>query len=205
DEHICVLDENYIIISTNRGWQRFAKQNGHPQDDFMGVNYLSICEAAGGRSDQEAARFSKGIQAVMRKEIDEFSLEYPCDSPTEKRWFMAKVIPFPGEGATRLVVAHTDISVQKQSEDALRQSEERHRLISGLISDYAYAGVGFPDGTTRTDWISGAFEQITGYTVDEIKSLPLGFASLLFAEDLDKLASQKHILLEGKSLSIEYR
>jgi PAS domain S-box-containing protein len=205
DEHICVLDENYIIISTNLGWRRYAEQNGHPHDDFTGTNYLAICESARGADAQDAARFSEGLQAVMRNEIDEFSMEYPCDSPAENHWFMTKVIPFPGEGARRLVVSHTDISAQKKSEAALRQSEERHRLISGLISDYAYGGVGFPDGTARTDWISGAFEQITGYTVDEIKNQPLGFASLLLPEDIKKVISQQHIFFEGKPLSIEYR
>ena len=204
-EQICVLDENYRIISTNQGWRHFAEQNNYIKNDFFGMNYLSVCNTASGESAEEAGQFAEGLEAVMKGDLAEFSLEYPCDSPTEKRWFMARIVPFPGDGARRLVVSHTNITSLKLYEEALQSSEERHRLISGMISDYVYSGVVFPNGTSRTEWIDGAFEQITNYTLEEIKTLPLGFASLLLPEDIEKVTSQQHFLFEDQSLDIEYR
>lgn len=172
--------------------------NDHPQDDFTGVNYLSVCRSAGGKESSDAGKFGDGLVAVMNGKIAEFSMEYPCNSPTEKRWFMARIIPFPGEGLRRPVVSHTNITQLKASEEALRLSEGRHRLISGLISDYVYSGVAFSNGSSRTEWISGAFEKITGYTVDEITSQPNGFGALLLPEDLEEVVNHQQAFLRQR-------
>ncbi len=59
--------------------------------------------------------------------------------------------------------------------------------------------------TTKTEWVSGAFEQITGYTLEEINQLPAGFATLVLPEDMEKLMSQLPVLFEKGSLKMEYR
>ncbi len=69
----------------------------------------------------------------------------------------------------------TDTTKSKQVETALRASEDRHRQISELTSDYVYSGLVFPDGRVKTEWISGALVQITGYTLDELNAFPHGF------------------------------
>ena len=58
-----------------------------------------------------------------------------------------------------------DISVRKQSEDALRNSEERFRLLVDGVSDYAIITLD-PDGTILS-WNASA-ERINGYRADEI-------------------------------------
>ncbi len=98
-----------------------------------------------------------------------------------------------------------EITQRKQSEEALRKSEERHRLISTLMSDYVYSARVFPDGSIISDWTSGAFDRITGYSLDEVNRLPGGFSSLVFAEDLQEMMRQQPILFEQGHLSIEYR
>jgi signal transduction histidine kinase len=61
-----------------------------------------------------------------------FSMEYPCHSPTEKRWFTAYVTPFAGEGERRAVVAHVNITAVKLAEDALRalNAELEERVVA---------------------------------------------------------------------------
>jgi hypothetical protein len=49
---------------------------------------------------------------------DDFYLEYPCEAPTEKRWFGMRVTPFAEPIPRRVVVAHTDISQRKFAEKA---------------------------------------------------------------------------------------
>ena len=44
-----------------------------------------------------------------------FILEYPCHSPSEKRWFLMSVTPLLGERGGA-VVMHTDITNRKQIE-----------------------------------------------------------------------------------------
>jgi PAS domain S-box-containing protein len=54
-----------------------------------------------------------------------------------------------------------------RTEQALRLSEERYRLISSVSSDYMFSTQLGEDGNLRLNWVAGAFELITGYTFDE--------------------------------------
>lgn len=70
---------------------------------------------------------------------------------------------FAGKSA-RLVVA-TDITEQKRAEDALKESEERFRLMVSNVKDYAIIVLS-PEGLV-TSWNGGA-QKIKGYTAEEI-------------------------------------
>jgi len=62
-----------------------------------------------------------------------------------------------------------DITERKRMEEALRKDEKRFRHISSVISDIAYSCVKLPDGGYSIDWMMGAVERVTGYSVEEIK------------------------------------
>jgi len=64
----------------------------------------------------------------------------------------------------RLVVA-TDVTTRKKAEEALRQSEERFRLLVSEVADYAILMLD-PEGRVAS-WNAGA-ERIKGYKADEI-------------------------------------
>ena len=59
---------------------------------------------------------------------------------------------------------------EKRAEKALRESEDRFRRISFLTSDIAYSCRTNVDGIFSIDWMIGATEQISGYSVEEIKA-----------------------------------
>ena len=125
-----ILDETGRIIFVNRAWREFARANGTEPDLVSeGVNYLSVCDAAEGTDSEEAPPVGEGIRSVMRGEVGSFSLEYPCHSPDEKRWFMVQVTRFGGEGPVRVVVAHENITARKLSEQTVIESESRYRAL----------------------------------------------------------------------------
>ena len=123
--HICVLDNTGTIIAVNRAWRDFAMANPPlPKNYLEGDNYLSVCDSATGNDAGEAKAFAAGLRAVMSGERKEFSMEYPCHSPTINRWFFGRVTRFSGKD-TLSVVAHEDITERKRAEDERRSMQER--------------------------------------------------------------------------------
>lgn len=125
--HIAILDENGYIIAVNVAWRNFRESNnpiGLDLKPIEGQNYLSVCENSNGPGAEEGQEMAVGIYSVMNGEQDEFSLEYPCHSPTEKRWFNARVTRFLGKGDLRIVVAHENITERKLVEEKLIANEK---------------------------------------------------------------------------------
>jgi PAS domain S-box-containing protein len=85
-------------------------------------------------------------------------------------WAIVTAIPLPPTEDGRpggAVATFLDITERKRVEQALRESEERHRVISELTADYAYGARVEPDGRVVLEWATEGFEQVTGYTVAE--------------------------------------
>ena len=114
---LAVLDANGTIVSTNRSWDEFAQANGAlPETTGIGTNYLALCAAAASEGIAEAAQFARGIREVMSGVTCRFSMEYPCHSPEQQRWFVGYVTACLGIGPNSVVVAHVDISERKHAE-----------------------------------------------------------------------------------------
>ncbi|MFV1966635.1 MAG: PAS domain S-box protein [Pirellulaceae bacterium] len=126
--NVALLDSSGNILAVNAAWREFAATNGLRMPDAgVGANYLdSVSDEGRTGSIAEAA---DGIQRVLAEEHREFSLEYSCHSPTEKRWFLLRVVGVEGQGRVRVVVAHENISHRMQ---ANRMLEIQHRLAQTL-------------------------------------------------------------------------
>jgi signal transduction histidine kinase len=134
--HIAIVDESGEIIAVNEVWRAFAKANGgDPGKVSEGANYLQVCDSAQGRYADVAAAFAEGIRAVLSGRRESFELEYPCHSPTERRWFMGRVTRFSGAGTRRAVVAHENITVRKLAEEALQDQKVQLETILGQAAD----------------------------------------------------------------------
>jgi PAS domain S-box-containing protein len=92
------------------------------------------------------------------------------------------------------------------TQEKLRVSEERYRLISAVASDYMFSTAINPDGSLDHYWIAGAFEKITGYTVEEYKALG-GWRAILHPDDkeiddkaFEKLQTNQQVKLEVRTI-----
>lgn len=126
---IAVLDSDGVIIYTNEAWSDFARENDMTSSaDFVGVNYLEVSRQAL-PDDEYASVAVEGIESLLSGEDDEFSFEYPCDSPTEERWFMMRAARFTHDGEVYVLMAHLDITQRRLAE---RQVERKARELQEL-------------------------------------------------------------------------
>jgi len=131
---IALVDASGEIFLTNEAWRRFARANGTPpREVYEGANYLAVCDSAGSAGSEDAAAFADGLRSVLDGRLEEFAMEYPCHSPTEERWFVARATRFlAGDGvAEGAVVAHENITERKLAEEATARLA-LHDPLTGL-------------------------------------------------------------------------
>ena len=126
----------------------------------------------------------------------------------ETYWEKAIISPVFNERKkiTHFLAIKENITEHKQAEAALLQSEERHRIISELISDFVYR---FElDGTHdfELNWTSGAFKRITGYSIEEINVLGNKWLSIIHPEDKERVTENFFQYLDDdNAIRSEYR
>ena len=161
--HIAVLDRGGTIIAVNDAWKRFARENGAAAiADSVGINYLDVCRRALKRGDGQVGATLEGIQAVMDGVRPNFAVEYPCHSPSEKRWFLMSVTPLGGERGG-VVVTHTNITTRKQAEEAIIESESRLRQLADAMPQIVYTCG--PDG--MVDYGNKQWVEYVGVPVEQ--------------------------------------
>jgi two-component system CheB/CheR fusion protein len=110
-QSVVVLDGRGRITLVNRAWRRFAEENGAGGNPSVGVgaDYLRITAATQGEERTLAEQVTAGLTDVLARRAPAFSVEYPCHSPTEQRWFRLTAAPL-AEPFDGLVVSHIDVS-----------------------------------------------------------------------------------------------
>lgn len=130
--HVCVIDDNGVIVTVNRAWLDFAAANDGSLSSLQeGASYLRVCEIAAGASSADAAvaaQFLALFGEVVAGHRQHFQLEYPCHSPEETRWFMVRVSRIEASGSPRYVVSHDNVTALKQAQDALLQQATTDEL-----------------------------------------------------------------------------
>lgn len=124
--HIAIIDENGRILETNQAWNEFAQSNQIKlRPNTRDINYLDVCESARGNDAENADTVAQGIRAVINGELDEFTIDYPCHSPREKRWFYMRVTKAADSDPVKVVISHENITALKltQEELTLRERE----------------------------------------------------------------------------------
>ncbi|GJL79106.1 MAG: hypothetical protein NPINA01_20950 [Nitrospinaceae bacterium] len=155
-ESIALLSKKGDIEFVNRAWNHFAEENfGDTSRVGLGVNYLEVCQVAG----SEGVGALNGIKKVIDGSIDFFSLEYPCHSKNEERWFIFNATPVKDRlgGA---VVSHVNINHQKRAEEKL------NKLSSAI--EKCFSSIMITDKRGNIEFVNPFFEMMSGYSLREI-------------------------------------
>jgi signal transduction histidine kinase len=130
-----VLDRDGTIVFVNAAWETFARENGAASlaETSVGLNYLTACDQAVGEHSEQASEARLGIEAVLAGTRSLFTLEYPCHSPHEPRWFLLYAAPLPGHTG-HAVVAHLMITERKLMEEQVSAANQEMSSFLSLVS-----------------------------------------------------------------------
>ncbi len=192
--HIALVNPDGVIISVNDAWHRFATANARPGPELgMGQNYIDICLTAHGEHSDEAQAVASGLRQVLRGEAKEFTIEYPCHSPMEQRWFRLIATPLREGQQPGAVVMHLNTTEQRKAEMALQKGEREMRQLAGelesertrLIVAQTVAKIGSWETDLKTLAVNWSDETHHIFETDSRTFCPThqGFMELVHPED----------------------
>jgi len=100
-------------------------------------------------------------------------------------------------------VSERPTAIEAEAEGSLLESEQRYRAVSELTSDYAYVTRFTEDGSWEMEWITDAFERVTGYAVDSLNAM--GVMQIVHPDDLPRIAAAIDRLMAGEDVTSEMR
>ncbi len=184
--------EGRYLDANSKGCQML----GYSRDELLQLNVRDIViEADVGLAPERIEALRSGATLLSERMMRR---KHGVIFPTETS---ARMLP---DGSIQSIVR--DISERKRIEAELRLSEERYRIVSELMSDYAYMvrvlpGPGY---STQLEWVTGAFTQITGYSVEEAMA-GLDWTSSIFPEDAPIVERRREKMLVGEKDVSEFR
>jgi PAS domain S-box-containing protein len=185
----CIIDCNTAALNIFRYRMKDQLINKHY------IDFSSKIQADGEISEVTA---QKHIKRALKRGIERF--QWVCKR-SDGTHFPADVIlsPLTLEGKRIIAAVIRDISEQKQTEEALRMSEEKFRDLVENINDVIFSLD--KDGTVT--YTSPAIKKILGYKFDEL--VGKNFTEIVYPEDLNDIINRYYELLSGKLMPFEYR
>jgi len=153
---VFIHDENGVFVDANKA---ALSRLGYTQSDLGHVSFKEVAHP-----DDIAKAFEALVKVVEKGFMDERIELRLVSRSGEVIW--VEVYEFPieiSEGKYRGMGISVDITERRKAEEALRQSEERYRLIAENMSDVIW----IMDLNLRYQYVSPSIEHTRGFTVDE--------------------------------------
>jgi len=167
-------DRDLVYLGCNRA---FAEDTG-----------FSSPEEIIGKTDfdmpwkEQAELYRADDRLVMESGESKLNYEEPQTTPEGSTiWLSTSKIPVRENSQVVAVLGmYEDITERKQAEEALKQSEEKFRVLSDQSPNMTFINV-----NGRVVYANQACEQVTGYTVEEFCSPDFNFINLIAPEHRD--------------------
>lgn len=172
---ILLTSTDGVILSANKAACAIFQRS---EEDICRVGRAGIVDMTDPRlpifiEERKRTGKAKGELLILRNDGTKFPVELSSSVFSDQ------------SGQERASIIIRDITERKLAEEALCESEERYRLISDVVSDYIFTTKIGINGKLRLSWVTGAFERITGYSLDEYIAHG-GWRGTLHPDDIEK-------------------
>lgn len=104
---VVILDPNGVIVAVNEAWKNFGRRYGLKIPKFgVGANYLDYCTSDAASS----GKLVDELRALLATKVSVITRIYPCNSPTERRWFFLIGLPLSGEARSGVALLHLNLT-----------------------------------------------------------------------------------------------
>lgn len=178
---------------TEESWERIT---GYTTEDFE--HTISLYHP------DDLTRFQKDMAQLLAGRPTESEYRIITKSG-ELRWLQISRQPVWDEQEGRVISFYgtaKDVTDRKQTEVALRESEERYRMISVMVSDFTYYYRVNPDQTCTYEWgDQQALYDISGYQPAEI----IESFVVYHPADRERVLQDIYRVIAGEAHTEEYR
>jgi PAS domain S-box-containing protein len=191
-------------VRTSEVWRhpRWSRMLGYEPDEIRAhiCMWREFCHP----DDWEAAQAK--LLAHMEGVAPDYAAEYRMRRK-DGTWLWVicrgKVIERDSAGAPLRMIGYIqDITVSKQAERALRESEERFRQLAENIRQVFWMVTADLD---RLIYVSPAYEEIWGKTRASLYQNPRGWMDSVHPEDYPRVKAGADGMAHGRPLDVEYR
>ena len=120
-ELICVIEADGTLVAVNQRWIEFAERGGIPANSAgPGCNYFALCRRLMPDVLSAVGGLLPAIAQIRDGALEDFTVEYRCDSAADWRMFVARARRYPEPCPARVVILHEDISRRMKTAQRLQ-------------------------------------------------------------------------------------
>jgi len=156
---LLIEPESGAIMDANTAAAEFY---GYSREKLHGINIQELNQLP---PEEVAAE----RQRVLDEQRNHFVFPHRI-ATGEVRWVEVYSTPTETQGKTLLFSIIHDITERKRAEEELQESRQHNEFLANILEIASQPfGVGYPDG--RLGLINDAYERLTGYTEDELRTI----------------------------------
>lgn len=187
---IAVVSLKGDIVFTNDRWLAFAQDNGLTSYDWRNSNYIDVCKNAAQSGDSVSQAIIEAFKAFAKGRQTSFQIDYPCHSPSEKRWFRLRAVPIRVDTLSYILFFHEKYETNKE----LVESQRRLKIAAEA------AGIGiwqFNIPENQLIWDSWMY-QLYGIAQDDFSGAYEAWTRGVHPEDRDQAELDVQDAISGK-------
>ncbi len=195
---VVITDKDGNIEYVNKA---FCEVTGYSFEEAIGQNPRIL------KSDYYSNDFYKELWETIKEGKTWTGIFRNKTKKGDLYWEKAVISPIIDEHGdiTHFLALKENITEEVNTQEALKISEGRHRLISELTNDFIYSAE-IQDDKLKFGWSSGSLDKLSGYSLEEINAMEKGWFSIVDKDDLrHKLITRLKRLSRGKVIGVEYR